>query len=260
VTTDASASDSRPNVLLTGAAGKVGTGFRNEYVAHYEQTYRLTLADRKASLRDDRFENVLTFDIEDFQATKDALQGAEVVIHLAANPDPEASFKDLVGPNVVGIYNVLEAARQAQCRRVVFASSVHAILGYPIQYQVTGNEPARPDCAYGATKVFGEGLCAVFADQLGLSCIAIRIGAYAPAGELESMVEADPEAAAMVITQRDLAQLIHRCVVAPPELKYAILHGASNNRYNRMDIGPARESVGYRPIDDAFGIPSSSAT
>jgi NAD+ dependent glucose-6-phosphate dehydrogenase len=253
-------SDQRPVVLLTGAAGTVGTGFRDEYQQRYSDAYRLRLADRHPTFRDDRFDEPITFDIQDFDAVRAALVGVHTVIHLAANPDPTASFDELLGPNVIGSHNVFRASRDAGCQRVVFASSVHAILGYPADHEVRHGEPAWPDCLYGATKVFGEGLCAAFAHGSDLSCIAVRIGAYVRQRDFESTRGGDREAKMMAVSQRDVGQLLHKCVMASPRLKYAVLHGVSNNRYKRMEIDETRRSVGYSPVDDAFATRGAASS
>jgi uronate dehydrogenase len=177
------------------------------------------------------------------------------VVHLAANPDWETEDFDhaLLGPNIVGAYNVFEAARAAGCARVIYASSVHAIMGYDVDYQAHEHDPSRPDTLYGVTKVFGEALCSSYAYVHGMSCIAIRIGAYVPDEERAKVVNSDnPQLLDIMISQRDMEQLIHRCIVAPPELRFAIIAGLSDNRFKRMSIDNARSLVGYQPQDDAF--------
>lgn len=107
----------------------------------------------------------------------------DTVVHLAADPRPSGDFHtSLLPSNVVGVYNAFEAARQAGCRRILFASSVHAMLGYPIDWSNGGTgegtdntKPPNPQNTYGATKVWGEALCRKYSNADGLSCIVMRV-------------------------------------------------------------------------------------
>ncbi|MDF3018532.1 MAG: hypothetical protein K0R44_3757, partial [Thermomicrobiales bacterium] len=173
----ASMSDSeRRFVLLTGAAGRIGTAFRE---AHGER-YRFRLADLETSTLADTpgtDHEIIRLDIADPEACRKACAGIDTVIHLAADPSPEADWESSLLPNNVrGTVNVFRAA-EAGCRRVVFASSVHAIIGYPPGETVADDAPPRPVNLYGASKVFGEAVASRFSAE-GLSGIAIRIGAY----------------------------------------------------------------------------------
>lgn len=247
--------DRRPLVLLTGAEGTIGGGFRDEYSGSYEDSYRLRLAVRDPEFRDDRFDPPTLVDLEDLERVREACRGVHTVVHLAANAEWKAPFEELLGPNVVGAYNLFEAARQMGCKRVVYASSVHAIMGYPVDRQVHEHDPPRADSLYGATKVFGEALCSAYSHQYGLSCIAVRIGAYVGGGPRGGVVRSgNPQFLDIFVSQRDLCQLIHRCILAPPELTYAVVSGLSDNRFKRIDIHQARTLLGYQPKDDAFAL------
>ena len=240
-------------VLVTGAEGRIGSGFRDEYLTRYADLYRLRLAVADRDFADSRFEDHVFVRLEDLKGLEEACRGVRTVVHLAANAAWRADFRDLLTPNVVGTYHVFEAARRMGCQRVVYASSVHAVMANPVDRQAHQHDPARPDTVYGATKVFGESLCSVFAHLHGLSCIALRIGAYVSEGSRHKVERsANPQFLDMVVTQRDLSQLINRCVMAPEDLRYAVLGAVSDNRFKRMDIQPARDLVGYAPVDDAF--------
>lgn len=243
----------RRTVLLTGAGGNVGRGFRDEYLARYRDAYDLRIGVRRPEHRDARFAENVVIELADVATLEAACRGVDTVIHLAANANWQARWEDLVGPNIIGTYNMFEAARKSGVRRIVYASSVHAIMGHPLDYQTHHDGGPRPDTFYGATKVFAEGLCSTFAYMHHLSCIAVRIGAYVGAGEGDRVREsANPQLLDIVVSQRDLAQLLHRCVMAPDDVRYAIVNGLSDNRYKRMDIEHARQLLGYQPQDDAF--------
>lgn len=247
----------RPTVLLTGAAGRIGTGFRDWWWAHARGAYDLRLAVHHP-LDDPRFADVRVVELAHAADVEGACRGADVVIHLAANPEPGADFcAELLEPNVTGAFHLFEGARRAGVRRVVFASSIHAIRARPATWQAHADEAPRPDCLYGATKVFGEALCSVYQHRHGMSCLAVRIGGYVPDADLPRFRRtATPEDLADAVSGRDLHQLLHRCVEAPPDLGFAILHGLSGSRAARMEIESTRAAVGYAPDDDFFAMPA----
>jgi nucleoside-diphosphate-sugar epimerase len=178
---------------------------------------------------------------------KEVCQGVDTVVHLAGDPDPGAAWQSLLDSNIVGAYHACVAAKAAGCRRLIYASSIHAVSGYPADVQVKTSEPVNPGDLYGVTKCFGEALGRYMAEQEGLSVIALRIGAFQPleAARQEGsigMLDA-------FVSQRDLNQLIERCIDVEG-IKFAILHGLSDNRFKRLDISDARALVGYQPQDD----------
>lgn len=139
------------------------------------------------------------------------------------------------------------AAKAAGCRRVIYASSIHAVSDYPADVQVKSSDPVNPGDLYGVTKCFGEAMGRYMAEREGLSVIALRIGAFQPAEKAEHA--GSLEMMDMFVSRRDLNQLLEKCVEVET-LKFAILHGLSDNRFKRLDITDARELVGYEPQDD----------
>ncbi len=134
-------------ILITGAAGRIGG-----YLATaWRDRYDLVLTDIRA-LEDTRGLPFIQADLADLAAVEAACQGVDTVVHMGANPSPHATLEALLPPNIIGVYNVFEAARRAGCRRVVSASSIHAVFGYPADVQVHGSMPPRPRDLYGATK------------------------------------------------------------------------------------------------------------
>lgn len=236
-------------ILLTGAAGRIGSAF---FTAH-RNDYRFRLADHSAeglaALPRAGHETVL-LDVADAEACAEACSGVDTVIHLAADPSPEADWESsLLANNIQGVVNVFRAASEAGCRRVIFASSVHAVGGYPPETPIADNAPPRPTNLYGASKAFGESVAATYA-AAGLSGIAIRIGAYdAPWFHAEG----DWRAAAAYISARDLNQLLVRCIEASG-INYAVVGGISNNQHKRFDLLLTRDLLGYAPQDDGFAV------
>ena len=235
-------------VLLTGAAGRIGTNFRREMGGRYR--LRLGIGPRDDPGETDGHE-VMSFDIADPDACRVACREIDTVVHLAADPSPAADFYgSLLDNNIKGTYNVFRAAKDEGCRRVVFASSIHAVVGYPPDTQARTDMPPRPANMYGVSKCFGEAVAHVFAHTEGLSSIAIRIGAYD--AEWLRRGPGAPELGAFV-SHRDLNQLLVRCIEVPA-VRFAIVHGVSDNRYKRLDLASTRELLGYEPRDDAFKI------
>jgi nucleoside-diphosphate-sugar epimerase len=239
-------------VLITGAAGRIGTSFRRLY----GDRYRFRLLDRR-EIAEPAGHEVMAGDLADLEAARHACAGIDTVLHLAADPSPRADFyRTLLAMNIQATYNVFAAAKEAGCRRVVFASSIHAVNAYPLDVQVHPDDPVRPGDMYGVTKVFGEATAAYFAHRQGLSSIAVRIGAHtAPERVAESD---DPRLLALWVSPRDLAQLLHRCIEAPESLRFAIVHGVSNNQFKRLDIRSARDLLGYAPEDNAFTLTTAT--
>lgn len=228
-------------VLVTGAAGLVG-GHLREY---WGDRYALRLADIKPVEDLAAHEEFVAMDITDYDAFLAACQGIDAVVHLAADPSMEADFYQTLLPlNIVGCYNGFEAAREAGCRRLVFASSINAILGHNQQEPVPWEAPVYPVNVYGATKCFGEALGRVYAHQHGLSCICVRIGAAA----WQQAADQDPVRREAGITGRDQAQLFARCLEAPAAVDFKIVHGTSEHTRQWMDLEVSRE-LGYAPED-----------
>jgi nucleoside-diphosphate-sugar epimerase len=243
-------SDTKRHVLLTGAAGRIGSSFFD----HARDRYHFRLADRRTEPIAEAAAHgheVVPLDIADLDACQEACRGIDTVVHLAADPSPEADFYgSLLENNIKGTYNVFRAAKDQGCRRVIFASSVHAVAGYPIDVQPHVESMVRPINMYGVTKCFGEAVAACFAYAEGLSSIAIRIGAYDA-----EWLRKGPSAGDMSVflSHRDMNHLLDRCIETP-DVPFAIVHGISNNHFKRLDISRTRELLGYEPQDDAFEI------
>lgn len=237
----------RRHILLTGAAGRIGASF----YAEMRSKYRFRLADRDPSLLDQEVEpgdTALQLDVADYAQVAAASDGVDTVVHLAADPSPEADFDaSLLANNIKGTYNIFKAAAAAGCQRVIFASSIHAVVGHPANSPIPENATVWPVNIYGVSKCFGEATARKFATD-GLSSIAIRIGAYDADWHTADMGEGLISA---WVSKRDLNQLIERCI-AVEGVDFAIVHGQSNNRKKRMSLGETMRITGYAPVDDGF--------
>jgi len=236
----------RPAVLVTGAAGRIGSHF----ATHSADRYDLRLMVQRESEATDALRDAGTIheaDLANLDRIAELCDGVDTVVPLAASPGPSPPRAELLPNNIVGTYHAMVAARRAGCRRVVFASSIHAVSGYDPRRQVHTDDTPNPGDLYGVTKCFGEALGRYMAEQEGLSVIAIRIGAFQPREKID-----DSDEIAMIdawVSQRDLTQLIQRCI-DDNDHPFAIVHGLSDNRFNRMDITDTKARFGYAPDDD----------
>jgi nucleoside-diphosphate-sugar epimerase len=239
----------KPKLLITGAAGRIGRVLTEAFADRYE----LSLTDMK--LPDPTPAQPFTVaDIADFVAIRPLFDGVETVIHMAANPSTRATWEQLLPGNVIGLYNVFEAAQQAGCKRVIYASSINAVNGYLPETQIQTHLPIRPTNLYGATKAWGEAVARYYADQQGLSALCLRFGWVIFKNHRDRTDQASPFLRSMVLTYRDLVKLVEACVIAPDTLRFGIFHGLSNNRWKCMDLADTRQILGYEPTDDGFDL------
>lgn len=233
-------------ILLTGATGRIGASFF-EYA---RDRYHFRLAARRIDRMGDTGDHeTISLDVADLEACQAACKEIDTVVHLAADPSTQADFYgSLLDSNVKGAYNIFRAAADQGCRRVVYASSIQLIEGYPLDTQAHPDMPTKAVNMYGACKAFAEATAHYFAAKEGLSCLCVRVGNYA--GNSDSM-EADARRLSAWISERDMNHLFERCIEVA-DLPFAILHGVSDNRFKRMDIRSTRELVDYAPQDNSF--------
>lgn len=242
----------RKKILVTGMSGLIG-GLVGRHLA---RTHDVTALNRRQV---DGFQTVQA-DITDFASIRPAFVGIDVVIQMAAYVGDDETGQ--LSTNVLGIYNVLEAARAAGVKRVILGSSGSTIVGYARDPEflplvegrwadvkeprpiVTHTMPARPDSVYGAVKIFWEALGRYYSDAHGISVICVRIGGVTPEDW-----PASARQAASYCSHRDLTRMIERCVDASPSVRFDILFCVSDNRGRYRDIEHARNVVGYQPLD-----------
>ncbi len=236
---------SKLRVLVTGAAGRIGSYFSKHADGKYDLKLLVHESDDVSAV--ESLGEVVVGDVTNLESFKAAATGVDVILHLAGDPSPHATWDSLLPVNIVGTYNCFAAAKEAGVRRVVFASSIHAVSGYPRERQVHPAMPVNPGDLYGVSKCFGEALGRHMAEREGVGCIVVRIGAFQPIAKAE-----DPAGLGLLdafVSRRDLNQLLQKSVEAD-HLKFAIVHGLSDNSFNFMDISSARELLGYEPQDD----------
>ncbi|WP_020576226.1 NAD-dependent epimerase/dehydratase family protein [Actinopolymorpha alba] len=230
-------------VLLTGAAGQVArhllpglSGYARRLV---DVVQPLPAADPPEHT------DVRVGDLADRAFATEVVQGVDTVVHLAANPRAQASWDALRTPNVDLVATILDAAQRADVRRVILASSVHAMGGYVQQEQhpVDPFWPPSPCCAYGATKAFAEALGRTYSYRTGLSVVCLRFGA----------VQDRPFAVGSMpswLAPADLRHLVVRAIEAA-DVRFGVYHGVSANTRHEWDTSNARAEIGYAPTGDS---------
>jgi uronate dehydrogenase len=225
-------------VLVTGAAGRIGTVLREAWHGRFPLLRLVDVCDLGVAAPG---EDLVQLDITDFAGVWGALEEIDVVVHLAGITT-EDLFSRLLEANVRGTFNIFEAARQRGVRRVVFASSNHVTGFYPRTQRIGPNHPVRPDSMYGATKAFGEAVGRLYADKWKLEVVCLRIGSFAER-------PTSTHAMGMWLSPRDAVQLFTKAVTVAG-VGYLIVFGLSRNRRSWWD-NPGQHVLGYEPIDDA---------
>ena len=223
-------------LLLTGAAGRIGTAVRpvlRELADEVVLTDRAEIGDLAPGERFERAE------LADPAPWPDLAAGCDAIVHLGAVPD-EAAFDVLAGPNLHGAFHVYEAARRAGVRRVVVASSGRVTGFYRVGERLDGNTTPRPDGLYAATKAFSEALGRMYADKFGLEVVALRIGMF----EERPQTERD---LSTWLSHADARRLVRAALTGPVE-GFLAVYGVSANTRSWWDLPP---SLGYEPADDA---------
>jgi uronate dehydrogenase len=222
------------SVLMTGASGGIGTRLRRLLKGVYPR-FRLSDLKPPADLAPD--EEFVAADLADMAAVEKAVAGIDGIIHLGGF-SVEGPWDVIHSANIVGCYNLFEAARRAKVERVVFASSNHAVGFYPRSRRIGPDDRVRPDSRYGVSKAFGEALGSLYASKHGMRVTNIRIGNFGdePVDERRLSIWLKPE---------DLVQLV-RIGLEHPDIRCQIFFGASDNARGWWDNAEAFR-FGYRP-------------
>jgi uronate dehydrogenase len=225
-------------VLMTGAAGGIGLKLRKLLKPVYSELRLSDIATPPDLGADEPF---VRADLAIVDQVEAAVDGVDGIIHLGGF-SVEGPWETILQANIIGCYNLFEAARRKGVKRVVFASSNHAVGFYPRRRRIGTDVTPRPDSRYGVSKVFGEALGALYADKHGLRVLCLRIGNLADA-------PVDLRRLSIWVSPDDLAQLV-RIGLEHPDLRYEIFYGISDNERTWWDNSRAY-AFGYRPTDRA---------
>ena len=225
-------------LVLTGAAGRLGSYLREPLSKMAKELISTDIADDIGKTYDN--EHYVKADLASLDQMMDVLKGADMVIHFGAIGD-EAPFDAILESNIKGAYNVWEAAYQNNVRRVVYASSIHAVGMYP-KTQFIGTDVAhRPDTFYGLAKCFAEDLGSLYWDKRGLESVCMRILSCAQVNNTRAL--------GSWLSYDDLIRLV-TSAIDTPITGFSIVYGVSNNDRAPVDNHLAN-FLGYKPQDNA---------
>jgi uronate dehydrogenase len=226
-------------VLITGAGGGIGRSLRETLRGVYPV---LRLSDRVALAPARDGEEVIDrLDIADMAAVENLVAGCDGIVHLGG-VSGESSWEHILHGNIIGLYNVFEAARRAGVKRIVMATSNHAVGFYPRAQTIDHKVVPRPDSRYGVSKAFSEALASLYADKHGIGFLCTRIGNF---GEKPI----DSRRLSIWVSPRDYTQLV-RIGLEHPDIRFEIVYGVSANKRSWYDNSNAYR-LGYQPQDDS---------
>jgi uronate dehydrogenase len=225
-------------VLITGAAGAIGSALRDGLRARYRHL-RLTDIQPIADLAEN--EEAILADVGDRAALAGLMHGVDALVHMTGAP-ADHDLETLFRINARGLYDVLETARLAGVKRIVYASSNHAFGCYPIEVPVSPAMPPRPDSLYGAFKVLGETMLQYYFDRHGIRSVSLRIGTYRP-------LPIDQRSLATWLSPRDIVQLVDLSLRHPDPACLVVNGYSGNTRIKTHDAN--WDVLGYRPLDNA---------
>jgi len=223
-------------ILITGAAGDVGTHLRRELA----RKYRIRASDLRP-LKKIAQETYVRADVSRMADALRITKGVDAVVHLGGY-SVEGPWEGILSANIIGCYNVFEAARRNGVKRIIFPTSNHAVGFYPRAQTIDHRVYIKPDSRYGVSKVFGEALGSLYADKYGMQFLMIRIGNVNPA-------PIDKRRLSIWISPRDIAQLV-TIGVEHPDIRFEIVYGISANERAWYDNSNAFR-LGYEPQDNS---------
>ncbi|CUH45357.1 NAD-dependent epimerase/dehydratase family protein [Ruegeria atlantica] len=225
-------------IVLTGAAGRLGSYLREPLSRLCEEFVSSDIAAAVSNLAPN--ETYVKADITDLDAMVALFKGADMVVHFGAVGD-EAPMEVLWGPNFYGAYTVWEAAHRNKLRRVVYASSIHAVGMHKKTDFIGIDAPHKPDTFYGLAKCFAEDLASLYWDKCGLESVCMRI--------LSCAQPTNSRAVGTWLSYDDLIHMVERAI-STPITGFSVVYGVSNNDRAPVDNAKARH-LGYCPKDNA---------
>ena len=245
------------NILITGGAGLVGSVLTKGL----KDKFNIRILDIKKADGVDSH----TGDISNIDSIMPAFKDIDTVVHLAGDRRVHGDWDSILNNNIIGLYNIYEAARLSGVKRVVFASSQHATGGFyfvepysfindgeyeklPSDYKPLDETcRIRPDSFYGASKSFGESISSYYSDFYNISTINIRIGWVIS----DNDPTFSPISLNLWLSHRDIVQIIDLSINAPEEIKYDTFYATSDNHWKIWSIEKAKKILGYKPLDGA---------
>ena len=225
-------------LVLTGAGGRLGSYLREPLSKMCDELVSTDWVEDIDTLYPG--ESYVKADLGSLEQMEAVLEDADMVVHFGAIGD-EAAWDAILHSNIIGAYNVWEAAARTGLRRVVYASSIHAVGMYPKTQRIDTEVPHRPDTYYGLAKCFAEDLGSLYWDKKGMESVHLRI--------LSAAQVNNPRSLGTWLSYDDLIHLVERAITTPIT-GFTIVYGVSNNDRATVDNHKA-SFLGYRPKDNA---------
>ena len=236
-------------IVITGAAGRIGSILKKHLAKSFD--HELVLIDRKnhgdPAIR-------ITDLASNYTAWDELFAGADVVIHLAGDPCPEAPWKVLAINNIDATLNVFRAAAEHNVRRVIYASTLTTMEGYRYSTKpISADRTPRPVTFYAVSKLMGEVIGRSFAERHGMSVICLRLGA----------VQSEPRTPARSwtlwsrarwLSGEDLCQAIEKAILVE-DIAFAVLPVISDNEARTWELSETCTALGYRPAKGTTADP-----
>lgn len=225
-------------ILITGAAGRLGTQLRKGLAP---LARNLRLLDKAEITGLEANEEAVICDLADQAAVLAATEGVEAIVHFGGVP-LERPWEDILNANIRGSYHVYEGARKHGVKRVVYASSVHAIGYHQVEDQIDAKAPHRPDGLYGLSKCFVEDLARLYWDKHGIESACLRIFSSFPE-------PADRRMLWSWLSFDDCVRLVAASLTAP-RIGHTVAFGISDNAVKVVDNRLAAH-LGWTPQDSS---------
>jgi uronate dehydrogenase len=228
-------------ILITGAAGSLGSELRRGLAPLAD---RLRLADIRDLGDAAPHEEIVQCDLADRDAALTATDGCDAIVHFAGHPR-EQSFEEILADTIPASYHMFEGARLHRARRVVYASSIHAVGFHPVESVPDTQVPHRPDTFYGLTKTFTEDLASLYWDKFGIESVMLRICSCFP----------EPSDRRMLWSWLSFADCVRlvQAALSAPRVGFSVIYGTSDNAAAAVSNAHARH-IGFRPHDSADGF------
>ena len=245
-------------ILITGGSGLIGTVLNN----HLKENYDVSNLDIKKP--SDSSQKTFIGNINKIEDLQIASKNKDTIIHLGAVISVNSNWKEVLDNNIESTRNVYESAKINGVKKVIFASSNHAVGLFendsPYKEIVSGkynnidpdtikrideNVPIRPDSYYGVSKSFGESIGRYYFETYNIQSINLRIGTVQKIDTPKSSIRHY----STWLSHRDISQLVEKSIIH--DVGFEIFYGVSNNKWRIWDISNAYKKISYMPIDNA---------
>ena len=225
-------------LLLTGAGGRLGSYLREPLSQLCAELISTDIKSKIGPLY--KNEKFVSADLARFDEVLPLTEGVTMICHFGAVVD-ELPFDNLLGPNFLGSYNVWESARKNNVKRIIYASSIHAVGMYSKTKTITPSTHHKPDGFYGLSKCFSEDLAKMYFDKNGIEAVCLRIATCAPVTTARSLTS--------WLSYDDVVLLVTRSIDSI-STEFSIIYGVSNNDRKNIDNSEAGH-LGFLPQDNA---------